>query len=255
MLRVYADDYIGIGSVMERIQASARSTTEQINEASRTWVANQLELLKQRTLMVHLDVSSELIDILVPQLKARAMSGIEVNLELANLMRTINIELKKRLFLYMPPEEAAYYYIVPRLKVDVSVRDNFLSVHADVRDAYNCIAFGLYTAAVFHSMRIVEKGLKALADSISVPFTYEQWQTVIEQIESKIKDLKNLPKGQQKTEDQQFYSEAAKEFSYFKDAWRNHVMHGRATYDKPDAERILEHVRYFMKHLATRLKE
>jgi hypothetical protein len=53
----------------------------------------------------------------------------------------------------------------------------------------------------------------------------------------------------------QFLSEAAKEFFYFKDGWRNYVAHGRAAYDEHQALGVLEHTRSFMNHLATRLSE
>ena len=52
-----------------------------------------------------------------------------------------------------------------------------------------------------------------------------------------------------------FYTAAAKEFRYFKEAWRNRAVHGRARYSENDAAKIMNHVRDFMGHLATRLKE
>jgi hypothetical protein len=52
-----------------------------------------------------------------------------------------------------------------------------------------------------------------------------------------------------------FYSEAAKEFVYFKEAWRNHAMHGRASYDENDARKVMTHVREFMTVLSKHLKE
>ena len=87
------------------------------------------------------------------------------------------------------------------------------------------------------------------------PLEFENWNTIIEKIESEIRKLNNLPKGQQKSDELQFYSEAAKEFRYFKDAWRNHVSHSREKYDERQAKRIIEHVRDFMQHIAIRLKE
>jgi len=50
-------------------------------------------------------------------------------------------------------------------------------------------------------------------------------------------------------------SQAAKEFFYFKDGWRNYVSHNRVTYDEPEAFRTLEHSRAFIVRLATKLKE
>jgi hypothetical protein len=93
-------------------------------------------------------------------------------------------------------------------------------------------------------------------DSFPTPIELENWNTIIEKIESTIRDReKQLPKGMQKSEEMQFYSEAAKEFRYFKDAWRNHVSHSREKYGDAEAYRVLIHVRDFMQHLATRLKE
>jgi hypothetical protein len=50
--------------------------------------------------------------------------------------------------------------------------------------------------------------------------------------------------------DLNFLSTAAKEFTYFREAWRNHVAHGRANYDDNDAMKVLTHVREFMSILA-----
>ena len=68
-------------------------------------------------------------------------------------------------------------------------------------------------------------------------------------------ERKTLPKGAQRNARLQFLSEAAKEFFYFKDGWRNYVSHNRAAYDEHQAHGVLEHVRAFMNHLATQLSE
>jgi hypothetical protein len=50
-------------------------------------------------------------------------------------------------------------------------------------------------------------------------------------------------------------SEAAKEFFYFKDGWRNHVSHAKDKYDGPQAFSVLNHTSAFMKHLSMGLSE
>ena len=52
-----------------------------------------------------------------------------------------------------------------------------------------------------------------------------------------------------------FFPEAFADFRYFADAWRNYAMHGKTQYGETEAEKVFEHVRSFMRHLATRLKE
>jgi hypothetical protein len=105
-------------------------------------------------------------------------------------------------------------------------------------------------------MQALESGLRSLAADVGLTFDVQQWNAIIEQIESKITDLrKTLPAGAGKNDRTQFLSEAAKEFFYFKDGWRNYVSHGRAAYDEYQALSVLEHTRSFMNHLATRLSE
>jgi len=120
-------------------------------------------------------------------------------------------------------------------------------------EAVKCLALGRYTATVFHLMRVLEKGLKALASNLnvqfSIPFDYQNWQNIIEQIEKEIGRLALQPKGQQKTDDLKVYSEIAQQFRYFKDAWRNNVAHSRETYSPEQALSIMRHVREFMQDI------
>jgi hypothetical protein len=130
------------------------------------------------------------------------------------------------------------------------------SIGDDVASAVDCYAFGRNTASVFHSMRIVEHGLRAFAASVNIVWEVGQWNIVIEQIEAEVRDIGNRwPAGTSKERWIRFYSEAAKEFFYFKAGWRNYVSHGGDPYDQDQALSVLEHVRAFMNHLATRFGE
>jgi hypothetical protein len=80
-------------------------------------------------------------------------------------------------------------------------------------------------------------------------------QTIIDDIEDEIEDRQKKLKAKKPSDFLTFLSEAAKEFRYFKDAWRNHSAHGRAAYDENDARKVLIHVRDFMEHISTRLKD
>jgi hypothetical protein len=105
-------------------------------------------------------------------------------------------------------------------------------------------------------MRVLEHGLRALAKDVGKSFDVQNWQNIIDQIESEIRNIgKSLPSGMAKNERLQFLSEAAKEFAYFKDGWRNYVSHNRGTYDEHQARSVMEHVRSFMTTLSSRLSE
>ncbi len=108
-------------------------------------------------------------------------------------------------------------------------------------------------------MGIVQAGLYALAHKLEIPFTMgadtsvelENWKNIIDQINSKILGkMESMKKGLEKDEKITFYSRAAVQFRYFKDAWRNHVDHNREVYDADQAHSILIHARDFIRELA-----
>ena len=135
-------------------------------------------------------------------------------------------------------------------------RHSFPSSEMDILACVDCWAMNHSTASVFHAMRVLEHGLRVLAADLSITFDVQNWQNVIDQIESKIRDTgKTLPRGAPKNERLQFLSEAAKEFVYFKDGWRNYVSHSRGVYDEYQARSVIEHTRYFMNTLAPYLHE
>jgi len=156
--------------------------------------------------------------------------------------------------------------LVPGLKAEYCDREDlfgdrvvsaFPSAVKDIKEAGNCYAVDLNTACVFHSMRVLEKGLTALAKAVGAAYTSENWGRILERIEAKIAEMEkiSIKTNPAKLADLQFYGEAATEFKYFKNAWRNHVVHSSVRYDQEDALKIMNHVRDFMQHLSLQLSE
>jgi hypothetical protein len=155
------------------------------------------------------------------------------------------------------------FYLYPETKGQLCIKAHdhwakafagFPGIKDDALAAVDCYGLGHNTASVFYAMRVVEHGIRELAAAVNIIFDVQQWHTVIEQIEAEIRELdKHWPKSTTKSEWIGFYSEAAKEFFYFKAGWRNYVSHGHDPYDDYQAIGVLEHVRTFMTHLASRL--
>jgi len=119
----------------------------------------------------------------------------------------------------------------------------------EIRDAGNCYALEQDEAAVFHLMRILERGLDALATRFGVDFSHTNWHNVIEQVEKHIRNM-GPSFGSDWKEQQRFYSQVAIHFMFLKEAWRNHVMHVRdVPYDEGRALSVFGHVREFMQAL------
>jgi hypothetical protein len=164
------------------------------------------------------------------------------------LRELLQDELKRHYFYHYSPAMGALLVGFedawePVIKVFPSVED-------EASSAVDCIALGHGTAGVFHLMRVLEKGLGALAGNVGKTFDTQVWNGIIDEIESAIKDLhRTLPKAEREKR-LPFLSQAATEFRFFKDAWRNHVSHGRVSYDPDQAIGVMTHVRAFMTTLA-----
>jgi hypothetical protein len=176
--------------------------------------------------------------------------------ELTLIMKAIHRELNNKKFLFIPSEKAKYYDIL----LQPSIAKVFPTAAKELVSAGNCFACSLYTACVFHSMRAAEIGMRALGKKLDVsfpdkPLELAEWQNILDQCESKIGDMKNLRPKMHKDEELHFYSQAAVQFRYFKDAWRVRVAHARETYEERPALSVFNHTREFFETLSIRLKE
>jgi hypothetical protein len=180
------------------------------------------------------------------------------------------MEVDKKKFLYVSPDRAQY--LDREDLFGQSVKDAFPSASADLREAGNCLAAECNTAAVFHLMRVVEWGLRALCSDLGlkkvknkirrsgrvtyVPIEYSEWERLLDQLQDNVDGkLSRLKRGTSKQELQQFYYPALQDIRGIRDAWRNHVMHTRDEYNREDADAILSHVKRLMIKLSGRVRE
>ena len=173
---------------------------------------------------------------------------------LGEISHNIVNELASHLFFFVR-SELKWYYLTPEEVIGPAFESTFPDAIKDAHSGIRCFVLDQWTASVFHFMRVLEHGLRWLSEKAGLDIkdiSLENWKSIIDQIVKKINEMEQLPKSQQKSENIKFYSEAAANFRFFKDAWRNHVSHARVTYDSDDARRIMDHVVEFMKHLASR---
>ena len=181
------------------------------------------------------------------------LSVTQAELLLKEMQNNILDDLTSAWFLMIPAgRRALYEQSEPPFGEEVA--GEFLEAKYDIEAAARCMALNEYTAAVFHLMRILEIGLRAFAAAVGLPSSsgvqFENWKNIIDQIEKKIRELEQTPKSPEKSETLRVYSQAATNFMYFKDAWRNHVSHARATYDDRESANIWNHVKPFMRDLS-----
>lgn len=170
------------------------------------------------------------------------------------LYSTMHAELKTILFKAIPKDRLRYSD-AEWLK-NSAVESKFPTAFRELERGGVCYSYGLGTAAVFHSMRALEPALTALAGPFPhISTTHENWNAIIEQIEKAVKELGQQPKSQQKIDDEKFFGHATSHLYFVKNAWRNHVAHGRDSYSDDEAVKILDRTRDFIDSLCTRLQE
>lgn len=87
------------------------------------------------------------------------------------------------------------------------------------------------------------------------PIELADWAPIIEQCECKIKEKKGLQPKVLREDELNFYSQAATQFTYFKDGFRLRAAHARETFEEKKAIQIFTHTWEFFDTLSTRLKE
>jgi hypothetical protein len=173
------------------------------------------------------------------EIRAEALTPENFIWSIQNLKRSIHRELDSRVFVFIDPLLVAQYQ--NPIPFGEAVAEAFPSSLSDSVEAAKCLAVDRATACVFHLMRVMEVGLKAVAKALGVPYISE-WGRCIGEME------KVQPKSA-------FFTDAVAHLRTVKNAWRNPTMHIERQYSDREAETIFRAVEAFMLHLATKLTE
>jgi hypothetical protein len=235
----------------------SRELDETAREKARQFLGHLEVEFRKIGLQITADTAKELIeDLLIPAPTQNFQWLID---RIDCLEKLADKELRGKLFLYIPAEQAKYWPTEKRrFPLGEMVADKFPSTNFDAGNSGHALAVELPTAAVFHLMRVLEIGLTALGKVFGVSLAYTNWEPALAQIESKIANMRNDPTWNglpDCKEQQEYYSQAASYLRTVKDAWRNYTMHVRAKYSDNEAEQIFNAVKGFMQKLAERVSE
>lgn len=256
MIHVYADKFVRAIAIVAEMSAAIKGAkaagfrvecpddVQHQLTASLTQLCGQLE-------EINLTMSHKTASRLLAAMVDRNVN--EYGSLMDELQHRLIDELDSVTMLVVPSNRKAYYDSAEAIFGD-DVMAKFPSAAREAEEARKCYALGRNTACVFHLMRILELGLNCLAQALHVSFDRRNWEHIINDIEKKIQSIGPADGATWKNEEQ-FYSEAAVQFRYLKNAWRNHVMHIRDSHDEDSAMEIMNHVRGLTRHLATRLRE
>lgn len=180
--------------------------------------------------------------------------------EMLAIQDMVRTELENRKFLYIPDSQDEF--LRKKQLFGRSVYEMFPDARIELTDAGTAFAMELYTACVFHLMRVAEHGLRTLARSVKVrlthkanfmPLDFGDWNQVITGIRGKIDAARRLTPGPRRQAKLEMYSNAADHCEYMKDIWRNTASHARKSYIESEALATMDRVKAFMQFLSVNL--
>lgn len=128
---------------------------------------------------------------------------------------------------------------------------NFPSATSELRESGKCLATEQSTASVFHSLRCLERVLKAQAAALGVPDPVgadRSWGKVLPQVKQK---FDALPKGDAKA----FHEKVYAFIEAFRSPFRNATMHVESVYTGSEAEELFNAAKSLLRLASERLKE
>ncbi|MDE0050677.1 MAG: hypothetical protein OXO52_12890 [Rhodospirillales bacterium] len=211
----------------------------------------QLEILnapvsikKARTLLMYLSAPKEKLD---PPGFVKLVSET-----LEELRERIKDELDDRTLYYLEPKQAELLLAGPD-SFGNEVLDTFPKASTDISEAVACLAWGRYTACVFHLMRAMEFALHIVGEKLDVAIVdkngeFLTWGKIIGNMGGAIKALND-------EDEKRNWSEVHALLYHVKQCWRNDTMHPKRTYTQEEAIAVFEAVRSFLRSLSDRVFE
>ncbi len=263
MLQFYAERYISLSRAIVHLRTAIKfpSHTFQPDEIiqhmatdfptdERVSARKALEVIKQYCVDIGLESAVDQVDRIVMKTSSNKFTHDDADRSLEELENRISDDLKRKYFLLLSSVEAELF--TNPTKSLGAIVNKIPNITTDMEEASKCLAVGRSTATVFHLMRAMEVGVQSFGSKLNVQLVGEKyWQVILDQVNKAIKAMpENTP---QEKEIRSLYAQTTAHLFNVKVAWRNEVMHPKASYTLEEAEGIFNHVKTFMHHLATEI--
>jgi hypothetical protein len=176
---------------------------------------------------------------------------------LVNLSETLRRELQSVMVFSLDASRASFYEAKKPL-FGSAVDKQFPSVAYEIDQAGKCYACDLTTASVFHSIRSMEAGIRAMARCLGIPDPTKgkdrNWSNVSRSINAEMEKRWPASTGRM-SGDGQIFDKLYGAISGMQNPYRNETMHLDAKYTASEALHIFELVKGLMQKIASRMDE
>jgi hypothetical protein len=242
MLTLNAADFMHLLQVLFTSEAEVGATSGPL-PGDGSYQQTAADTIRNHCAELHLPITKSSAQYIEVAKTSEALSAAFLHVK-----RNMHHELLERLF-FEPDHRFKGYFQQDQL-FGPEVFKAFPAANNDIYEAGTCLALERGTACVMHLMRVVEVGLSALAAALKVE-KQNDWGAYLREIDKELE--RRYKTSGARSPDEQFYAEAGVVFDRMRRAWRNPTMHVENSYSPERAEEILQAVKSFMSHLATRL--
>lgn len=272
MLKFNAADFYNAASTLREIEASIaqwKDQTPRPDGVRRQFFVTQLEQLQTEVKVINLSMTEMSISSLISSLGAGPNPANMLVAEFmtygrfADRLKEIDSRLRDELkmaTLFAIPNSRIKYLEDPA-SFGQQVQEKFATAAFEIDEACKCFALGRSTAAVFHLMRTMEVGIRAVTRCFGIPDPTHggqgNWGAMLRVIKSELDSRQGAQATKTWTNpaDKSFFEGVYASLDAVRVAWRNPTMHVESKHTEDEAESILFAVRGFMKCLASRCDE
>jgi hypothetical protein len=205
---------------------------------------------------IHLPATSNMMDQIETECFAHA-SYAEIARWLWALERCWTSELQST-FLFSLAGASSRYFAPNEPLFGAEFQTKYISSLFELDEAGKCLALGRPTASVFHLMRLMECGLRAVAQCLGIPDPIKpadrSWGVILKAVRAGIDD-KWSTVAERAAGDGAIFDDLFASLDAVKNPWRNATMHVERKYTEDEAEHIFIAVKGFMMKLASRCDE
>lgn len=245
MIQFCAEEFYDIGNYLGRLNVlfDDASNEDQLNKSgSGAEIQSQVEWILDACLNLDLKVAILCAEEFLRKAGQNDLGIKEAHQLFQELENTIRREMETVLFFYVPSAQAKFYGKKEHFGAKVSSR--FPNLESDTIEAANCLALGRGTACVFHLMRVMESAVQEFGHVLGIlAVDTKNWQNILDEVNRAIKALPS------KNSLALTLSQTSANLYSVKLAWRNEVMHPKATYTLDEAEDVFRQVKIFMSNL------
>jgi hypothetical protein len=245
MLRYAAEDFWKASEVLATLAGFPLLLSHPNGRANVTKAVNEL---LENCEKLKLKISLREAEKMLPSFNNPSTSPDRIQQMAAHLSSVIHSELDGELFFQMEASKIDYWH--PAWLMDRPLYAAFPRAHQEMQSAGRCYAYGEPTACVFHLMRVIDAGLRSVANSLQVNYDARNWSGITDKIEKEM-GKKYPDKSEDWKKSEPFYASVLTDIQAISRAHRNPALHEiERKYTDSDAYYLITVVERFMGHLA-----